>query len=210
MWRALILTLALAAPAAAGPWPREAGRGVILGSVQTGRDGAWNSAWAEYGTRLGTVALELGTRDRLAGPGDRRAALFLSRALPAPEGWALAWEAGIAVDLGGDAPRAGGRAGLALGRSVTTPAGPGWTSFALRASGAPDWHRVGLSAVLGVRATPRDTIEMRLYAEVEDGADASGTAFAIWQRELGPIRLRAGLHHGTGGPAVSLGLMREF
>ena len=207
MWRALVLCL-LALPAQAGPWPRESGSGLLLAGVEADEGGTWAFAWAEYGTHLGTLTLDLGTKNSLVSPGDRRAAIVLSRPVPAPGVWAAGYEVGLAADLGGDWPRPGLRAGLAFGRSVTSPLGEGWTSLALRAVIGQDWRRVAVSGVLGAHLTDRTTLELRLYAEHED--EVAATAFAVLQREVGPVRLRLGVHHGTAGPALSLGVMREF
>lgn len=225
----LVLSLLLAAPAAAGPWPRAEGESYAFAGHEGGRDG-WTGVYAEHGLpRALTLGLDLGGHagGLMLGdptmPLDGRARAFLRvpvlsdpgrRAARAP--WAAPWLAAVEVALGADLEEDGDAslrygAGLAVGRPLETRLGPGWTTLDLRAMlGGGRRARLNAGGVVGIRPTGRLAVEMALFAEREGAT--SWTLAPTLQYGFGRLgAARVGLSLKDDGRALlRLGWARRF
>ncbi|MCC5987642.1 MAG: hypothetical protein JJT95_08160 [Pararhodobacter sp.] len=149
-----VAALSAAAPATAGPWPREAGQGFFAFNLEPparrGERPERQQAYGEYGLRPRlTLAAKLERRSA----GQQREVTL--RWHPPDLPGALAW--GLAAGLRqGRAPGDGRRAllGLSLGRGFETPFGNAWARAditALAASSPPGPGReVELAAQIGL------------------------------------------------------------
>jgi hypothetical protein len=168
MLRALVLLLALAAPAQANPWLREAGSTYLLVQHEGSRDG-WTSIYAEHGLREGlTIGVEVGGHLGRAADAirlgyeatrpDGRARLFARIPLlgAGRTGPLAPWRASLDLGVGTDfeeseavivsgPPMAHGAFGPPLGQEASWPPGGAWTEE-VAVYGAPALRgSVGLS-----------------------------------------------------------------
>ena len=221
--RALLLLLLLSAPVHAGPWPRARGEVYVLSQHETGSD--WSALYAEWGGPLGlTFGLDAGGEMRaMADPrafAKARLRVFAARPLPDLGAWRWAVEGGVGLDLAQDADRDGApetrrvprmSVGLSVGRGLRWGGADGWATAGLRtevAKGAA--RRDTLGVKFGWKPTPRDTLELSLYAERADGT-AHWTAGPFYQRRVGRIGLRGGVVVTEAGEArLRLGVATEF
>ena len=227
----LLLTILLVTgpPLLAGPWPRPRGESYVFAGHEGGMDG-WTSFYAETGLprdlTLGVDAgghatgLMTGDPDR---PVDGRLRVFVRMpVLSAPDrragrpGWLEPWLAAVEIGIGPDFEEDGATplrwgAGLTVGRPLETRFGPGWTTLDLRATlGGSRPARFNAGYVVGVKPTDRLTLELGLFAEVEDATYwAVAPTMQYELGELGGARLGISLKD-EGETLLRLGWARSF
>lgn len=216
--------------AVAGAWPRAPGEYYVSTGQEVGADG-WSGVYAERGGpgKL-TFGLDAGghmvggimafQRGETAMPDvDGRAFVFVRMPLaPAalktrlPE-WVFAGEVGLGADFDIDGeleltPRL--RLGLSAGRPLETPLGNGWTNLDLRMELGGDNVRYGLGAVVGVRPRERLTLEIGLFAEMEQDLTVTfipTVQYAVpW---IGDVRLGVSIDL-EGEARLNVGIARTF
>ncbi|MDR5651026.1 hypothetical protein [Ruixingdingia sedimenti] len=191
-WLAIILWLASAAAAAAGPWPRERGEVFLAFAVEG--DGAMSS-YGEYGLGGGwTFGLDLALAGRGGGPGKRVA--ILRRSFTAG-GVQIAAEAGFGLDARGQGYA---RPGIAIGRGFAGPV-PGWMALDLRAELRGDGARYGAEATLGFRHGDRlmTVFQAQAMRDPIGGLWISSQSAVVWQARKG-VQLELGLRHRIAAP----------
>ncbi len=215
----------MASPAQCGPWPRPVGETFLFAGQELHPDG-WTSLYAERGGRSLTFGLSLG--GRLAGTAGvdasrgetARLRLFLRRPIRWRPGktqstdatrWLFAGQIAAELDLNADGsttPRL--TLGLSSGRSFKVGGRDGWAALDIWVSGSPRTDtRTNVETVVGLRATPRLTVELGLFGEF--GESTSITLAPIVQLDMPRAgALRAGLVVKEDYSAMSMGWMRNF
>jgi hypothetical protein len=213
MRAAIVLAAAfgLAAPAAAGPWPRDAGQFFfsVTHSIPTGAGANGESAvYGEYG--LGND-WTLGVDAGLGTTGFHRAALFLRRS-HAAGAHRFAWELGVGVATAPGASEIRLRPGLSWGMGIARPL-PGWFSVDLRGDLGPGEARGKIEATVGVKPTRRLMGLVQLQVDAVSGKTAVHLApAAVWELRPGlnvEIGVRAGVSDGAGS-SLRLGTWLSF
>ncbi len=217
---ALLLALALPAPAAAGAWLKEKGAKYLAFSIDGGTDDAWTGLYAEWGvTEALTIGLAAGR-----GGSSGRAFAFVRRAVPAALADPLTTRIGgrLAYELGAGLVDGDGASSVTLsyGRPLTTRWGDGWANVDLTGiivstpvldADAYDPYAVTierkLDAIIGIRRGAA-TWTLAGYAW-SDGDDRSLAIVPSYARDLGPAQVRIGLRLGS-ETGLSFGLSRGF
>lgn len=195
--------------AAAGPWPREAGRNFLSVSA-TGKTG---SVWAEHGLSRGRWLVFEG---RAGLDGSWAGALRFHKALADRGGWKLAWALGMALEMPQTdvvidlppvswpgktevtvriEPMVAVQAGVSLGRGLAR----GWVAVDMLAEVGSGGYRLKAEATAGYRLRERWTVMMQGHVAI--GMGHPGLALApsvVWQARRG-LKLQAGLHHDLRG-----------
>lgn len=165
--RLILLTVLIAGPAAAGPWPR-AVKGVFLSlAAERDRDGnSYAGIYGEYGlTARSTLGLEAGRSDA----GETSALLWVQRAL-GPEDRPDRW----AVSLG---------AGAITRNETTAPVGLVAAAWGRGLDALPVLRRIPGGGWLSVEARLKVTGTLRDEAEVRALAAAGATGLAYLTAE---------------------------
>ena len=213
---ALLLALALPAPAAAGAWLKERGE-IYLAFSLDGATDVWTGVYAEWGL---TEAMTLGLAAGRNATSDR-ALVFARRAVPeliaAPLtdriGGRLAYEVGGGVVDGEPATSVT----VSYGRALSTRWGDGWANVDLTAILVSTPEELNpyaytverkVDATVGIRRGARATWQLSAYGW-SDGDDTTLVIVPSYARDLGLAELRVGLRLGT-ETGLSLGLSRSF
>ena len=217
---ALLLALALPAPAAAGAWLKEKGAKYLAFSLDGGAGDAWTGLYAEWGVADAlTIGLAAG-RSRSAD----RAFAFARRAVPARLADPLTDRIGgrLAYELGAGMVDGDGASSVTLsyGRPLETRWGDGWVNVDLTGivvstpvldAEAYDPYAVTierkLDAIVGLRRGSA-TWTLAAYAW-SDGDDGSLAIVPSYARDLGLAEARIGLRLGS-ETGLSFGLARSF
>lgn len=226
----LLALCLLPGPAAAGPWPREAGQIYVLTSHQGGGDG-WSGLYAEYGgPRNLTFGLDLGghvvglAELRRVGFTDRdvdgRVRAFVRVPVPLPGGqddsWRAPWLAAIELSIGRDFEEDGETidrfgVGMSVGRGFSTRFGDGWTTVDLATSFASEGDtRSSFGLVVGLKPRERLAVEFAIFGEYEDVIDFGiGPTVQYDFGKLGQGRVGAA-YRSDGDAALTVGWSRSF
>lgn len=223
----LLVWVLAAVAAAAGPWPREAGRSfVVLGST-----GQVAELWAERGIGGGRWLVLDGWYDR--GSGAWQAGLAFHKAMRDRGAWKLAWSAGLAVGMPESEvvfvipniwfpsrweavvkfrPVVSARAGFSMGRALAKP-WPGWAALDLRLEADALGLRAKAGATLGYRPRAQWAVIGQVQAELGQGVrpDLHLAPSVVWQPGR-KMSLELGLRHSLRArkTQVKLGSWMEF
>lgn len=215
MLRALIILALLSpvAPARAGPWMRETGKGLAVISAYPGANAASSYAglYAEYGL---TPRLTAGIDTGRAASGRAKAIAFLRRALPLPGPPAMV--ASAEIGLGRVARQAVLRPGLSLGYGLDGKLGTGWLALDTMAEIGLTRRTRALKTDLTLGLRPRDGLQAML--QLQTGRSAVDPPVARLVPSLvmelrGGAQLELGLTHSLRGPrdtGAKIALWRRF
>lgn len=208
----LMLTIWTAGHAAAGAWPRPAGRLYAAISAYGDAAGDYAGLYLDYGL---SARMSLGADLGMSAGGAAQAVVFLRA--PLARG---SCHIGAVLGLGRIDGAGALRLGLSVGRSIRMAGRPGWvaldgTATWLRGGGAPGLGELKADAMLGWQVTPRLTAMVQVQAaQPRSGpADVRLVPSLAW-RLRGGAQIEIGLTRhlrGTAQPlGIKLGLAREF
>ncbi|WP_126974773.1 hypothetical protein [Frigidibacter oleivorans] len=198
--RALCLAAALCALPGigqAGPWARDKGGAFLSLSQEGGGAGTgWTSVYAEYGL---TPRLTLGLDAGRGSSGDDQLHLFLQQAIltgPGPNRLSLTMGAGLERRVDPASPDiAFGSLGLAWGRSLGTPLGPGWVAVEPQL-------RLGVEVTKDWPPTVLLTPDLKMTTALTGRLDLTlGLHVTARTMLIGQLRLDRGFETGQGAAA---------